>query len=692
MSINVNNMNKADIVKLALAKQTGRTTTANQPEYLTKNGSIFNAPNTKQTTNAAKTSTSENISKLNKNNNQTENTKSYENPDKLKTAAQTKEAIAELKEDIENTKSPLKKAVMKAKLNKLEDKHKDQVKQELHESRENLKSIAKGNGPTKKEGTNGNSKEKIDGRDVSASEGKAMAKDAEKENASLEKQTSQTKQQAKVINSYAKNAKKTGADIKKEQTKLSQQINSESAKITQNQTLMATQSQEMNQTQTEIDSLQMELDSLVAGDNTGIGASSAFSLKLAGSEDNQGTGAANGASDDKNSRIAELQSQIQSKSGTMKATGTKLQKLQTSTNKSITVMHNKVRLQSKYYVKAQKTMQAQQKEESGVMKVAQKIDDISQTVQTVGKTLQTVGKGMIIAGQTLVSSLFGAAAGAALITAGGVAEKVGTFTELVGQYGSCAANITKTACNVAEGNFAGALQSIGSAIQSGAAAVSGTQNLKENMKAIDSQVAEATQKMEVNVATKDMMKNMSDDQIEAAGGKKAAKASIKNNLTEKVNSGEISINNGQITQNAANVKMGADGKFVTNSNVQNAVTQNAPNLDPNSPTGLANGLQTSTMGELGGKTKTSLGKKLGDAAKKGVKQAGDSIKKAASNPQTLMQIGKQISSLGAKMAAGQPQQGGRKANYTIPQYTIDSNRLAKGEKMMKRIASHSRHV
>ena len=42
-------MNKADLVKLALKKQAGKTTSANQPSYMTKNGSVFNAPNAKQT-------------------------------------------------------------------------------------------------------------------------------------------------------------------------------------------------------------------------------------------------------------------------------------------------------------------------------------------------------------------------------------------------------------------------------------------------------------------------------------------------------------------------------------------------------------------------------------------------------------------------------------------------------------------
>ena len=67
MSINVNSMNKADLVKLAMKKQSGKTATANQPSYMTKNGSIFNAPNAKQTTqtkDAKPTNVSDGIQKL----------------------------------------------------------------------------------------------------------------------------------------------------------------------------------------------------------------------------------------------------------------------------------------------------------------------------------------------------------------------------------------------------------------------------------------------------------------------------------------------------------------------------------------------------------------------------------------------------------------------------------------------------
>ena len=406
MSINVNNLSKADLVKLAMNKQSGKTTAANQPSYMTKNGSIFNAPNAKQTAQTKEskpTTLSEGIEKLNNTKNSQE-AKSYDNIDNIKTAEQGRKAIADLKEDMQDM-SPLQRALQRVplqlKLNKLEEKQKDLAKQEFEDSQANLKSIAQGNGAIDKDGTSSTkSTTSKDGGNVSAEEGKAMANDAESENAKLEKQTAQTEKDAQEVEGYQKDAKKTQKDIKKDEAKFNKEIAKESKTISKNQAEMAKESEQMTQTRTEIDALQAELQSLTA-DSTGMGERSAFSLKLAGDNSQQTNGGSNSNStsgmDDTNSRVAELQAQIGEKADTMQVRGQKLQKLQTSTNKSITVMHNKVRLKSIYYTKAQKTMETEQKTTDKIMKVADKIDNISQTVTQVGKTLQYVGKGMIIA-------------------------------------------------------------------------------------------------------------------------------------------------------------------------------------------------------------------------------------------------------------------------------------------------------
>lgn len=687
-------MNKADLVKLAMQKQAGKTSTANQPSYLTKNGSIFNAPNAQQTVKAEKTSTADGIAKLNNTNN-SEKTKSYNEPDKIKTADQGRKAIAELKEDMEGMNG-IEKMAAQVKLNKLQEKQKGLAKEELKNSQENLKSIARGDGAIDKEGKAAKEQPAIDGRNVSASEGKAMAKDAEANNKKAEQQTAEMKRNNQEVRNFQKDAKKTQKDVKKDEAKFNKDIAKASKDIAKNQTEMAKESQQMSETRAEIDSLQAELQSLTA-DSTGIGERSAFSLKLAGEQSPaqaNGTQQA-GGSDETSGRIAELQAQIGEKADKMEVSGQKLQKLQTSTNKSITVMHNTVRIKSQYYSRAQKTTQANQNTSDKIMDKATKIGDVMQTISTTGKTLQTVGKGMILAGKALASTVFGSAAGAALITAGGFTQKAGTITEMVGNYGQMAANVVKTACNVADGNFAAALQTAGAAIQTGVAAHKTASGLSEQMDAIDASVEQAQTEAAISVQAKEAAKQMKESgQLEAQGlTEKQARSQIKGTLTEKANNGEISFKNGQIVNNApSSVKM--------NDNGQLQAFYNSPRMDSSTPTGFANGIQTSTMTNAknlqpGAENKLSFGKKVGNAVKKGVNQAGNAIKKAAKDPETLAKIGKEMVSLGAKMAGGtQSQQAGRTTNknYSYPQYNINYGRLAQGEKMMKRIGNGGRAV
>lgn len=692
MSINVNNLSKADLVKLAMKSQSGKTATANQPSYMTKNGSIFNAPNAKQTTqtkDAKPTTVSEGIEKLkNSQAQETGEKKLYEDIDSIKTTKEGREAINQLKQDM-NGANLLERMKLQKQLNKLQEKQKELAKQEFEDSQANLKSIARGDGAITNDGNAAGSGKTTskDGGDVSKEEGEAMANDAEQENAKLEKQTADTKKDAKEVEGYQKEAKTTQKNVKKDEAKFNKEIAKESKAIAKNQAEMAKEAETMAQTKTEIDALQSELQSLTA-DSTGIGENSAFSLKLAGE---QSTDQSNGASssDETATRMEELQNQIGIKADSMQASGQKLQKLQTSTNKSITVMHNKVRLKSIYYQKAEKTMEAEQKTTDKILKVANKIDDISQTVQQVGKTLQYVGKGMIIAGKALASNPFTAGAGAALITAGGFTQKTGTVTEMVGQYGSLAANVTKTACHVADGNFAAALQTAGAAIQSGAAAAKSTQGLKENMKAIDASVEQAQTDAAASVQAKEMAKELKESgKLDEMGmTQKEAASTIKGNMMEDVNSGKLEYKDGQFRTASHGVEMGADGKLY-----QTGISSNAPNIDPNSPSGLANGLQTATTGIKNGGEKLSFGQKLKNGVKSGFASAKEGIKKAAKDPDTLMKIGKQMTTLGASMAQ-RSQQAGRKQtgskNYSYPQYNINYDRLERGQNMMKKIRNRS---
>ena len=698
MSINVNNLSKADLVKLAMKSQSGKTAAANQPSYMTKNGSIFNAPNAKQTTqtkDAKPTTVSEGIEKLkNSQAQETGEKKLYEDIDSIKTAKEGREAINQLKQDM-NGANLLERMKLQKQLNKLEEKQKQLVEQEFKQSQENLKSIARGDGAITNDGNAGSGKSSsVDGQDVSADEGKAMANDAEQDNKKAEQDTASVQKDGQQVESYQKDAKKTQKDVKKDEAKFNKEIAKESKAIAKNQAEMAKEAETMAQTKTEIDALQSELQSLTA-DSTGIGENSAFSLKLAGE---QSTGQSNGASssDETATRMEELQNQIGIKADSMQASGQKLQKLQTSTNKSITVMHNKVRLKSIYYQKAQKTMETQQKTTDKILDGAQKFDDAMQVVQQTGKTLQYVGKGMMIAGKALASNPFTAAAGAALISAGGFTQKAGTVTEMVGQYGSAAANVVKTACHVADGNFAAALQTAGSAIQSGAAALKTTQGLDKQMDAIDSQVEQAQTEAAASVQAKEMAKELKESgKLDEMGmTQKQASSTIKGNIMNDVNSGKLEYKDGQFQRTLPDVKMDENGKLVTS-------YKNAGQMSGTHSSVLKGGTTDSTIveshsGSLGGAAKAgenmSFGEKIKNGVKSGFASAKEGIKKAAKDPDTLMKIGKQMTTLGASMAQ-RSQQAGRKQtgskNYSYPQYNINYDRLERGQNMMKKIRNRS---
>ena len=151
-------------------------------------------------------------------------------------------------------------------------------------------------------------------------------------------------------------------------------------------------------------------------------------------------------------------------------------------------------------IKIQKQLDTQSTEQSKVIQVAEKMDKVFQTISQVGQALKVGGQALIALG----SATSWCGVGGALISAGSFMMKAGNVVELVGNYGTLAANVTKTAAYAAEGNLAGALQSAGTAIMSGAAAVKGTKEFSSNMEAINQKAEQATQKLAANAAAKDL--------------------------------------------------------------------------------------------------------------------------------------------------------------------------------------------
>lgn len=116
----------------------------------------------------------------------------------------------------------------------------------------------------------------------------------------------------------------------------------------------------------------------------------------------------------------------------------------------------------------QKQIQSNQQESNKTLDFATKFEQTSQKIATIGTVTKYTGMAMKSVPW--------------LHAAGIVMENVGMVTETVGNYGVCAAGITKAAVCVAQGNITGALMSAGSAIMSGATAISNTKQLTTAIK------------------------------------------------------------------------------------------------------------------------------------------------------------------------------------------------------------------
>ena len=280
MSVNnVNNLNKADLVKLALAKKSGKTAEANKPAYMTKNGSVFNAPapnsSNKTSSTSTKTSNSSNLDKLN------DAQKSYEDIDKLKTTKDIRNAISDLENDMQGMNF-IDKARARIKMKKLEEKKSDVAKQEYENSMNNLKSIASGKGSVdSKSSSSKTASPGSEGGHASVAEGKQMANEAKADQKSVKEGQAQTEKNTQQMNTLSKKSTKLNKDLKKSEKSFNKQIQQGTKEVQSNQAKILKETQNINDAQIEIASMQSELESLTA-DSTGIGENSAFSLKLAG--------------------------------------------------------------------------------------------------------------------------------------------------------------------------------------------------------------------------------------------------------------------------------------------------------------------------------------------------------------------------------------------------------------------------
>lgn len=314
-------------------------------------------------------------------------------------------------------------------------------------------------------------KEEKDSMPGNASEGRSQAKQMQNESNNVKAKAKEAEQYTKTVNNFAAESQKTDKQIKNSDKKFAAQLKTQQAEIKRDNQKLAKLIQEQEETQTQIDNAQHELDSLMA--------SSSFSL---------GKGNGTNSSNPNQSRISELQEFIGAKVSGMQANGKAIYSLQRSTSKTFSRM-NRTNAQ---FIKAQKvnkkSLQQNESSTSKIIKTAEKIEQISALVTQGGQALKLLGDAMIAA------SASGSIFTAWMAPVGTVMKKVGTVAEMVGNYGQSAANITKTAAYAADGNIVGAMQSCAAAAMTGVAAAQSTKGLKDEFGKIDAQAqkAEAT--------------------------------------------------------------------------------------------------------------------------------------------------------------------------------------------------------
>lgn len=632
----INNLSKAEIAKLALAQKGTNASAAAKPAWMTQDGSVWNAPK------PAAEEKPQSVSDL----------KSL-NVDNLKTKTDCEKALKDIEQY--SQANPFMSAMLKSKAQEI-TKKKSQLS--ASESQQNLQNIANGvstknnSSASASTGTSQNEQEQLNVKDISASQGRAMAAEIKKEKENVAAQTQTTEKNTQTANKYSKDAAKDQKSLTKQQKSMEKQNKAATKTIQQNQAQISTLTDTLNTEDQEVSALQAELASLTA-DKTGVGVNSAFSLSLAGTEEHD-----KAQENDPNAqRIKELQGQITTKTASMKTTSAKVGKLQTSTNKQIKTMH---KVSIKYMANVQntqKSLETNQKASDKMLDFANSVEEISTLVAQGGTALKYAGMGLVALGN---SSLWCFGAGAALIAAGTVMQKVGTIAEIAGQYGQAAAGVTKTACYAAQGNLAGALSSAGGAIMSGTSAIKGTQELGATFQQINDKATQATQKLAANVAARESLKDMSKEELGNLPKKQAKKLAKEGAMQSLEGQSTKEIKNSfkkGVGNLAENAKAGADQAVSSAIDVTSGMSKDA----------IKQGIKNGTI-------------VVGDGATTIVKEAAEEVKKESKKLLTFdnaMKVGNTFKAAGDKLMANNKQgntQGKQKATGYAPHYLTNPSK------------------
>ena len=346
-------------------------------------------------------------------------------------------------------------------------------------------------------------------QDISVSSGAAAAKSAKGQAAAAKKGTTETEKNTQVVKQLTAESKQLSKSTQKDEKEMEKTLKLNQRLVEQNNTRLSQLTKDVLAESAAIDALNSEIEFLIAEqesqqysaappDSGGIFATSS-SLSTSSSV----SGGGSVVSD----KIASLSAQVGARSSRITRYTGNINKIQLRNGTAIRTMNRTSRIYNRTVMRNQKTMEAAQSKTDKVMEVAGKIAEISQYTSLAGQGVQLIGKGMRALGELMLGTVWGAVAGAALISASVPVEATGVTVETIGNYGSMAASVTQSACCIANGNYQGAFQNLALAAATASAAVQGTQQMASGFSGIKEQATQAMQQGLEKQAAKQLANN-----------------------------------------------------------------------------------------------------------------------------------------------------------------------------------------
>lgn len=309
-----------------------------------------------------------------------------------------------------------------------------------------------------------------------------VAKDGQK---SVDKIAGSSKKDAKTAKKEEKDAQKDEKQLEKEAKQLEKQILKEQQDIVAltKESEKAVEKQQV--IMAEYLTLSAESETLTAEDE----AKQASAPRQASKQNNEqgGTPASNSFSVTEGSGSSNNQDKLEQNSQRINMLGaefklqdrvvgrnkTKINKKEKTIKTKAKKFQKKTKLRTKKLKEAQKAELDKQKRLNQQLAIVGIIGNVFSITSSIGTLAGLIGKGLLAIGTPMLSNPVTAAIGAALVTAGTWLEVHGDILLTIGAIGTAACGVTKGIIQIANGNTAGGLMAIGSAMISAATSLVG---------------------------------------------------------------------------------------------------------------------------------------------------------------------------------------------------------------------------